>query len=403
MELYEPLPLNLRSSQKEGITPSIRAQLEFLWRGAHAVSSSTSLAQSLGRKFIDLGIKSGLTIPEQVRNRLCTWCSAILLPTITATIRVQKRGKGSKIHGKKNLVPRGDTNGSGDPDCSFVATDSTTRRKLKNQVVRKFVISWVTIFYLSIIPFHDLSGFMTPSFFLTFSSQHISQVTTCLFCTRVTKVISGCEKSSNPIKELSVKLNENKRKSFCDSMDKVEKIENAIKLEQSIMESKKFSFLQKNDRRSSAPGRMAEDFIPLSNIESNSNSSGSSFFQKARGSSQNSSSSSSSSSVSTGANIATNVPLSAALSSKLGIVNLDEEEVVSRKRPLTLLELEQMNKKEKKNRRKTLDPNNPNSPYKSSTNNNNKNNSNVPIVSYEISTVGTASLSSLQSMFMKKK
>lgn len=132
MELYEPLPLNLRSSFKEGITPAIRQQLEFLWRGAHATSSSSSLAHSLARKFIELGIKSGLHIPEQVRNRLCCWCSAVLLPTITSTVRIQSRGKESKVHKKKNLIPRGDTNA--DPDSSVVF-DTKTRRKLKNQVV----------------------------------------------------------------------------------------------------------------------------------------------------------------------------------------------------------------------------------------------------------------------------
>ena len=151
MELYEPLPLNLRSSFKEGITPAIRQQLEFLWRGAHATSSSTSLSHSLARKFIELGIKSGLQIPEQVKNRLCNYCSAVLLPTITSTIRVQSRGKDSRIHKLKNLIPRVDTNS--DPECSVVF-DAKVRRKLKNQVVSD------TTFFMSYIP----KIFLSPSF-----------------------------------------------------------------------------------------------------------------------------------------------------------------------------------------------------------------------------------------------
>ena len=135
MEIYEPLPFILKCSMKEGIQPAIRSQLQFLWRGAHAVTSSVSLAQSLGRKFIELGIKSGLHIPEQVKNRLCSYCSAILLPSITSTVRVQSRGKKSKIHKKKNLIPRwGDIN----IDCgaeNSTVFDPKVRRKVKNQVV----------------------------------------------------------------------------------------------------------------------------------------------------------------------------------------------------------------------------------------------------------------------------
>ena len=137
MELYEALPINLRSSYKEGISPIVRSQLEFLWRGAHAVSSSTALAHSLARKFMELSIKSGLHIPEQVRNRLCSWCSAVLLPTITSSVRIQSLGNESKVHKKKNLIPRGETNG--DPDSSVVF-DKKTRRKLKNQVVRSGIV-----------------------------------------------------------------------------------------------------------------------------------------------------------------------------------------------------------------------------------------------------------------------
>ena len=137
MELYEALPLNLRSCYKDGISPIVRSQLEFLWRGAHATTSSSALAHSLARKFMELGMKSGLQIPELVRNRLCSWCSAVLLPTITSSVRVQPRSSESKVHRKKNLIPRGETNG--DPDSSFVF-DTKTRRRLKNQVVRKGVI-----------------------------------------------------------------------------------------------------------------------------------------------------------------------------------------------------------------------------------------------------------------------
>ena len=97
------------------------------------------------------------------------------------------------------------------------------------------------------------------------------------------------------------------------------------------------------------------------------------------------------------------IPLNAALSLKLGIVNLEEErsDITGIKRPLNLLELEQMNKKDKKNRRKTLDLNNKcaTTPNRSNTSGMN---SKIPTVGYEINTKGSASLSSLQNIFMKK-
>ena len=119
----------------------MRQQLEYLWRGAHVVSPSSSLAHSLGIKFIELAMKSGLQIPEQVRNRFCSHCSGILLPTITSTVRVQSRGKQSKIHKKKKLIPRGDNNGNDETDDIDIV-DNKIRRKLKNQVV-----SFVFLFY----------------------------------------------------------------------------------------------------------------------------------------------------------------------------------------------------------------------------------------------------------------
>ena len=136
MDVFEPLPIVLKSSYKDGIQPSVKHQLKYLWRGAHAVSSSTFLANSLSRKFIDFAIKNGLKIPEQVTNRLCTWCSAILLPTITSTVKVQSRGKRSKVHRKKYFAQHGDSTHV-DASENVINIDSKFRRKLKNQVVSR--------------------------------------------------------------------------------------------------------------------------------------------------------------------------------------------------------------------------------------------------------------------------
>lgn len=159
--------------------------------------------------------------------------------------------------------------------------------------------------------------------------------------------------------------------------------------------SKKFSFLQKNDRRSSAPGRMAEDFIPLSSSNGSLSSlvpakNGSSFFQKAKITAVTRNNGIMSGDNDNGA------PLTAELSLKLGIVSTEDDDLAplsGQKRQLTLVELEQMNKKDKKARRKTIE-------MKNSTPN--KRAGIIPKVGYEISTTGSASLSSLQNIFKLK-
>jgi RNase P subunit RPR2 len=383
MEIYEPLPVNLKCSFKDGIQPAVRQQLEYLWRGAHIVSSSSSLAHSLCIKFIDLAMKSGLQIPEQVRNRFCSHCSGILLPTITSKVRVQSRGKQSKIHKKKKLIPRGDNNVNDETDDIDIV-DSKIRRKLKNQVVRVVYIFYLT--YFLIVNSAVWKIFECYSRIIAFLTS--SQITICKLCNHTSRVVSGCERSAKsmaPKRKLASVPGEVSN----DSIETHHVLQNVVEPSiQNQNSAKKYSFLQKGDRRSSAPGRMAEDFIPLSatgssNVDSKS---GSSFFQKAA---RMKSSSSSFMSI-----IDSKVPLTAELSLKLGIVCTDmgdDESFSGQKRPLTLLEMEEKNKKEKKARRKTNE-------FRDTPN---KRVGIAPTVGYELNTTG--SLSSLQNVFKVKK
>ena len=211
-------------------------------------------------------------------------------------------------------------------------------------------------------------------------------------CSRVSSVVSGCEKTNKiPAVLTSSTLPESKSiLRDLNAIDDIIKSSGPSAAKRNI--AKKFSFLQKNDRRSSAPGRMAEDFIPLNTTQSNvlsieSSSSGSSFFQKAK-------LAASAKMNSYIASTETTTPLSADELTRLGIVSTDVEETAplsGQKRPMTLLELEEKNKKDKKARRKTMD-------LKGNTPN--KRASVVPKVGYEITTTGSgSSLSSLQNVF----
>ena len=226
-----------------------------------------------------------------------------------------------------------------------------------------------------------------------------TKVTKCSFCTHISSVVSGCERVPPPLKNISSKSISSIK--FCEEIDDTLTDNKTIDYEDQNAK-KKFSFLQKSSRRSSAPGRIGiEDFIPLGDSNP-APKSGFSFFQKAKNASLNNNNINKNNG---GSNL-NDIPINAALSLKLGIVNLEEEGsekviLTGIKRPLNLLELEQMNKKEKKNRRKTLDQNSKNTATPNRSNASSTN-SRIPNVGFEINTKGSASLSSLQNMFMKK-
>lgn len=223
----------------------------------------------------------------------------------------------------------------------------------------------------------------------------ILQVTKCNLCSHISHFVSGCERQPKTI--------ESKEKTLLARPSSLTKdlkvIDDHLHGKSSAADNdaiEKFSFLQKANRRASAPGRMAEEFIPLNELkpaDSNTGNpgaatkSGLTFFQKAKlAASQKNETIRIESSK--------EASMTAALSAKLGIVttDIDANELVGQKRPLTLLELEEKNKRDKKARRKTIEKN----PL-------NNNNSSVPTVGYEISKTGSsASLSSLQSIFRPK-
>lgn len=223
----------------------------------------------------------------------------------------------------------------------------------------------------------------------------IFQVTKCNLCSHILHFVSGCERQPKTI--------ESKERT---SLAKPSSLTKDLKVIDDYLHGKssaadndaieKFSFLQKANRRASAPGRMVEEFIPLNDLKPSDSStsnpggatkSGLTFFQKARFAA-------SLKSETIRIENSKEASMTAALSAKLGIVTtyVDANEQVGQKRPLTLFELEEKNKRDKKARRKTIE--------KTSLNNNH---ASVPTVGYDISKTGSsASLSSLQSILRPK-
>ena len=215
MEIYEPLPANLKSNYKESLGSAVREQLEYLWKAAHAVSSSKDLAHSLARRFVEVGDKHGLHYPEEVRRRLCNYCSNILLPSITASIRIRPRGRQSKrkVLLNNNVSDRNNVDKDG----------KRSPRKLKNQVVTHCN-----------------------------TCQHVSSITGG--CYRVNRAhVSKHTDGTDPAVTASNNPQQHRTDSCGSSSSSQRKPE------------PKFSFLKKLDRQaSSAPSKMTDDFIPLS-------------------------------------------------------------------------------------------------------------------------------------------
>ena len=113
------------------------------------------------------------------------------------------------------------------------------------------------------------------------------QVTKCNLCSHILHFVSGCEKLP---KTLEPKKNASLPR-FSSLTKDLKVIDDHLHGKSSAADNdtnEKFSFLQKANRRASAPGRMAEEFIPLNGLNPSDENptavmkSGLTFFQKAK-------------------------------------------------------------------------------------------------------------------------
>jgi len=242
MEVYEPLPPSLESSRKDALGPSTRAHLEYLWKAAHAVSSSGALAHHLARRFVETADKCGLHYPAEVTRRLCGWCSNILLPSVTCTVRIRPRGRhatrkvqaATAIPGSSASKGNKSKGNSGAPAASVPAHQRF--RKLKNTVV-----------------------------------------TQCSMCHHVTSVLAGYPRTPKAPKVAADPVAAAGESG--DASETASGGQGAAATGSSAAPpagEAKFSFLKKLDKKASVLGTLAGDFIPLGGGTSTSSSSSSS-------------------------------------------------------------------------------------------------------------------------------
>ena len=107
-------------------------QLQYLWRGsvllAREGGAALALSHSLCLQFVQLAGKHSVALPAQVKERICSVCSAVQLPSLTCTVRVRPRSLRSRVNRKQDAaLPMNSNN-------NFAA--DAQKRRLKNEVVR---------------------------------------------------------------------------------------------------------------------------------------------------------------------------------------------------------------------------------------------------------------------------
>lgn len=101
MEIFEHLPKYLKSLYNNDVPKSIQERLKYQWKAAHEViSTNVSISMGLSRNFSELVLQYGVDLPKSIRERLCTSCNVLLIPTLTCHVRLRKRSARSKINKK---------------------------------------------------------------------------------------------------------------------------------------------------------------------------------------------------------------------------------------------------------------------------------------------------------------
>jgi RNase P subunit RPR2 len=93
MDVFDALPV-LVSTIYRDVPAVVVNRLHYLWETAHlTVISSPSLSLSLAREFMAIVNRHQIQLPDHVKNRLCSQCSSVQLPTINSRIQVISYGK----------------------------------------------------------------------------------------------------------------------------------------------------------------------------------------------------------------------------------------------------------------------------------------------------------------------
>lgn len=114
----------------KSVAPGVSQQLRYLWRSSFSLarsheSAARSLSHTLSLQLVQLASKHKIVLASQVKDRLCSGCSAVQVPSLTCKVRLRSRSLHSRVNRKQ----------AGTPTVSVSTTASQAPRKLKNEIV----------------------------------------------------------------------------------------------------------------------------------------------------------------------------------------------------------------------------------------------------------------------------
>jgi RNase P subunit RPR2 len=131
--ISEQLPHQLKNNSRGDIPQAVVAQLNYLWNVCHEVAGSSSqLSHAASMQLKQLIREYDVALPTYITSKLCAWCSAVQIPSVTCSTRIRGRGKGSSV----NRTLRSLHVGSGETPLQPGATPSAAV-KVKNAAVSR--------------------------------------------------------------------------------------------------------------------------------------------------------------------------------------------------------------------------------------------------------------------------
>ena len=122
--MINELPLSAFRSNNSELSATLRAQLQYLWKCSHETAgTSIPLSLAASKQFQSLIDKNCIDLPDYCKERICPWCCAVQIPSITSRVRVRSTGKGSSSNRNLRFV------------CGIENATDKASVKLKNGVV----------------------------------------------------------------------------------------------------------------------------------------------------------------------------------------------------------------------------------------------------------------------------
>jgi RNase P subunit RPR2 len=98
MEIFENLPQPLRNISSKEVPVLIQQTLNYQWKAMHVLSKTAiELSHNLCHQFVNICQENLISLPINIQEKICTNCSAFLVPTQSSKIRYKKIKKSKQF------------------------------------------------------------------------------------------------------------------------------------------------------------------------------------------------------------------------------------------------------------------------------------------------------------------